>query len=180
MSEPFLAQIAILPTNFAPLGWALCNGQLMAISQNTALFSLLGTTYGGNGTSNFALPNLQGSVAIGAGQGIGLEQYDLGESGGTSNVTLFESEMPIHTHFANATTDHGNTTVAAGNVPATGAAGPPNRQISGKIYSTNAPNTQLNSSALSAAGGTQPHNNMQPYLALNYCIALQGIFPARS
>ncbi len=180
MAEPFLAQIAIFPFNFAPTGWALCNGQLLAITQNTALFSLLGTNYGGDGRTTFGLPNLQGSVAIGAGQGPGLELYELGEAGGTTDVTLLSSEMPIHSHFANATTDRGNTTVATGNVPATGAAGTPQRPTVAKFYSTNAPNTQLNPSALSVAGGSQPHNNMQPYLTLNFCIALQGIFPARS
>ena len=180
MAEPFLAQIALFPFNFAPQGWALCNGQLMAISQNTALFSLLGTSYGGNGTSNFALPNLQGSVPVGAGQGPGLSLYDLGKSGGTTDVTLLTSEMPLHTHFANATTDRGNTTVATGNVPATGAAGTPQRPTVAKIYSTNPPNTQLKPSALNVTGGSQPHNNMQPYLTLNFCIALQGVFPARS
>jgi microcystin-dependent protein len=180
MAEPFLAQIATFPFNFAPRGWALCNGQLMSISQNTALFSLLGTTYGGNGTSNFALPNLQGSVPLGAGQGPGLSLYDLGESGGTTDITLLTSEMPIHTHFVNATTDRGNSTSASGNVPATGAAGTPQKPTVAKLYSTNAPNTQLNSPALSVAGGSQPHNNMQPYLTLNFCIALLGIFPSRS
>jgi microcystin-dependent protein len=180
MAEPFLAQIGLFPFNFAPRGWALCNGQILSISQNTALFALLGTTYGGNGTTNFALPNLQGSVPVGFGQGPGLSLYDLGESGGTAFVTLLTSEMPLHTHFANATTDRGNSTVATGNVPATGAAGTPQKPTVAKIYSSNAPNTQLNPAALSVAGGSQPHNNMQPYLTLNFCIALQGIFPSRS
>src|SRR5665213_211229 len=179
MSEPFLAQIALFPFNFAPTGWALCNGQLLSITQNTALFSLLGTNYGGDGRSTFGLPNLQGSVPVGAGQGPGLGNYDLGEPGGTPDITLLTSEMPIHTHFANATIDRGNTTVATGNVPASGAAGTPQKPTVAKIYSSNAPNAQLNPSALGVAGGSQPHNNMQPYLTLNFCIALQGIFPAR-
>ena len=180
MAEPFLAQIALFPFNFAPKGWAFCNGQILSISQNTALFSLIGTFYGGNGTSNFALPNLQGSVPLGVGQGPGLSPYDPGESGGTTDLTLLVSEMPIHNHFANATTDRGNTTVALGNVPATGAAGTPQKPTVAKLYSTNAPNTQLNPSALTMAGGSQPHNNMQPYLTLSFCIALQGVYPPRT
>jgi microcystin-dependent protein len=180
MASPFVAQICVFPFNFAPTGWAMCNGQLLSITQNTALFSLLGTTYGGDGKSTFALPNLQGSVALGAGQGAGLSFYELGETGGTDAITLLESEMPVHNHFLNATTDRGNTTVASGNVPATGAAGTPQKPTVAKFYSTNAPNTQLNQIAAYLAGGSQPHNNMQPYLTLNYCIALQGIFPPRS
>jgi microcystin-dependent protein len=179
MAEPFLAQIALFPFNFAPQGWAFCNGQLLSITQNTALFSLLGTNYGGNGTSTFGLPNLQGSVPVGAGQGPGLSQYDLGEPGGTPVVTLLMSEMAIHTHFVSATTDRGNTTVPSGNVPATGAAGTPQKPTVAKMYSTNAPNTLLRFAA-GLAGGSEPHDNMQPYLTLNFCIALQGIFPARS
>jgi microcystin-dependent protein len=152
----------------------------MAISQNTALFSLLGTNYGGNGTSTFGLPNLQGQVALGAGQGPGLTFYDLGETGGTTAITLLQSEMPIHSHFLNATTDRGNSTSANGNVPATGAAGTPQKPTLAKFYSTNAPNTQLGSASVFPVGGAQPHNNMQPFLTLNYCIALQGVFPPRS
>jgi microcystin-dependent protein len=179
MSSPFVAEITMFAFNFPPVGWAFCQGQLLPISQNTALFSLLGTMYGGNGTTNFALPDLQGQTAIAFGQGPGLEAYVQGETVGVPDVTLLTSEMPIHTHFVNATTDRGNSTLASGNVPATGAAGTPQKPTVAKLYSTNAPNTQLNSPALSVAGGSQPHNNMQPYLTLNFCIAMQGVFPPR-
>ena len=180
MASPFVAEITMFGFNFPPQGWAFCRGQILPISQNTALFSLLGTTYGGDGRSTFALPNLQDQTAISFGQGPGLENYDLGETGGVSNVTLLNSEMPIHTHFANATIDRANTAAATGSVPATGAAGTPQKPTLAKIYSTNVPNTQLNPLALGVTGSSLPHNNMQPYLTLNFCIALQGVFPSRS
>lgn len=179
MSNPFLAEIRIFPFNFAPKGWAFCDGQILPLSQNTALFSLLGTTYGGNGTSNFALPNLQGSAPMHPHQGPGLSLHDLGESGGSDTVTLLQSEIPAHTHFFNA--DAGGATASSltngayseGNwiaAPNSGAVA---------IYTTAAPDTQLGA-AIAPAGGDQPHNNLMPYLTLNFCIALQGVFPPRS
>lgn len=175
MSDPFVAEIRIFPFNFAPTGWALCNGQLLPISQNTALFSLLGTNYGGNGVSVFGLPNLQGSAPVQQGQGAGLSQYFLGESGGVETITLITSELPIHSHQASGASGSGPTSPAGagttwGAFP--GRTPPP-------LYVDGNPNVNMGN-ALSAAGSSQPHNNMQPYLALNFCIALQGIFPARS
>lgn len=173
MSDPFLAEIRVMPFNFPPKGWAQCDGQLMPISQNTALFSLLGTTYGGNGTSNFALPNLDGSFAMGAGQGAGLSQRFLGETDGTATVSLLPTEMPAHSHGLMA----GITPAAtdpSGNVMAPTATG------GGNVYHLPGVTTPMAAAAISAAGSSQPHENRQPYLALNFCIALQGIFPARS
>jgi microcystin-dependent protein len=180
MSDPFLAQITMFGFNFAPQGWALCQGQLLPISQYTALFSLLGTTYGGNGTTNFALPDLRDQTVIGMGAGHALTQRLLGESGGSSSVALLQSENAIHNHFVEATTDRGNMTASTGNVLATGGAGTPLRPTTAKHYSTNPPNTQLNPLALGVSGQGLPHNNMQPYLTLNFCIAMQGVFPPRS
>jgi microcystin-dependent protein len=180
MSNPFLAEIRIFTGNFAPKGWALCDGQILPISQNTALFSLLGTTYGGNGTSNFALPNLQGSVPIQAGQGPGLSLYDLGETGGTQTVTLLTSELPAHNHPLVATTSAGTQTTATGSQLAKGLGGSKQQSHVSNIYSTNSATTSLAPAMLAVAGGGQPHNNLMPLLGLNFIIALQGIFPARS
>jgi microcystin-dependent protein len=172
MADPFVAEIRIFPFNFAPKGWAFCDGQLLPLSQNTALFSLLGTTYGGNGKSNFALPNMQGNAPMHPGQGQGLSLHDLGETGGTQFVTLLESEMPIHNHFLRAqTVDNADIT----NVVATASFAP---STGGTLYQ-NASDTQMGFQALAPAGGSLPHNNMQPYLTLNFCIALQGVFPPR-
>jgi microcystin-dependent protein len=173
MSNPFLAEIRIFTGNFAPKGWALCDGQLMPISQNTALFSLLGTTYGGNGTSNFALPNLQGCAPMQAGQGPGLSLRDLGETAGEQTVTLLQTEMPAHSHgaLADATADNNDP---AGNIWATGQKG------FGSVYQPPDNSAPMSPSALSIAGGNQPHNNMSPFLGLTFIIALQGVFPARS
>jgi microcystin-dependent protein len=179
MSSPFVAEITIFAFNFAPKGWALCQGQLLPISQNTALFSLLGTMYGGDGKSTFALPNLEDQTAVAFGQGAGLSQYFQGEQVGTSTVTLTTGTTPAHNHLWNATTDRGNTTAAQGNVTATGAAGSPQQPTVGKIYSSNAPNQTFSVNELSITGSSQPHNNMQPYLTLNFCIAMQGVFPPR-
>lgn len=175
MSNPFLAEIRIFSGNFAPKGWALCDGQLMPISQNTALFSLLGTTYGGNGTSNFALPNLQGSAPLQAGQGPGLSLRDLGETGGEQNVTLLETEIPAHSHGVQASSS-GALPDPGGNAWASGLKGHPG------VYAASSPgtNVQMNPAALSFTGGNLPHNNMPPYLCLTFIIALQGVFPARS
>jgi len=172
MSEPFVAQIQIVPFNFAPRGWAECNGQLLPISQNTALFSLLGTTFGGDGRSNFALPNLQGASPLHAGQGPGLSQISLGQTGGESAVTLLQSEIPSHTHGANCNAGMGDQYGPPGNFWATDAGG--NNEYAGTA------NSVMAGGAIAASGGSQPHNNLQPYLVLNFVIALQGIFPARS
>src|SRR5436305_2487273 len=168
MADPFVAEIRIFGFNFAPTGWALCDGQLMPISQNTALFSLLGTTYGGDGKSTFALPNLQGSVPIQQGQGQGLSDYVLGQQSGTESVTLLQSEIPIHTHTLQASVRDATSRLPGDQLLAKG--------IGVQVYLTPASTTQLAPQALSPAGGSLPHNNMMPYLTLNYCIALQGIF----
>lgn len=174
MSNPFLAEIRIFTGNFAPKGWALCDGQLMPISQNTALFSLLGTTYGGNGTSNFAIPNLQGCAPMQAGQGPGLSLRDLGETAGEQTVTLLQTEMPAHSHTAQAG-GTGDQLDPLNNVWASGLKG------HGNFYSpTSNNNVPMHPFALSIAGGSQPHNNMPPFLGLTFIIALQGVFPARS
>ena len=173
MADPFVAEIRVFPFNFAPKGWAFCDGQLLPISQNTALFSLLGTTYGGDGKSTFALPDLQGRAPMHPGQGPGLSLHDLGEEGGSDTATLLESEIPAHSHAARA-----NTVDAADtNAPSTNASFA--QSTGGTLYQTSS-NTQLGNEALSVAGGDQPHNNLQPYLTLNFNIALQGVFPPRS
>jgi len=174
MSNPFVAEVRILPTNFAPKGWAFCNGQILPISQNTALFSLLGTTYGGDGKSNFALPNFQGRAPMQQGQGPGLSLRDLGETAGEQSVTLLTTEMPAHSHTAQGTSPGGIAT-PAGN--AWGAA----LKGHGNLYAAgNTANTTMSPQALSIAGGNLPHNNMPPYLTLNFVIALQGVYPARN
>ena len=177
MSNPFVAEIRIFTAGFAPKGWAQCDGQLMPISQNTALFSLLGTTYGGNGTSNFALPNLQGCAPMQAGQGPGLSLRDLGETAGEQTVTLLQTEMPAHAHNPPlAVNSNPNSNDPANNAWASGQKG------FGAVYATSPPNplVQMNPFALSIAGGNLPHNNMPPFLGLMFIIALQGVFPARS
>jgi len=175
MSDPFVAEVRCFGFNFAPTGWAQCNGQLVSISQNTALFSLLGTFYGGNGQSTFALPDLQGSVTIGSGQGPGLSDRFIGEQGGAQQVTLLQSEIPVHDHAILASNDAATANTAAGNHPAR----PFGRGNS--LFSTSqAPIANLAPEALAPAGGDQPHSNLMPYLTMNFCIALQGIFPPRS
>ncbi len=174
MADQFVAEIRFFGFNFAPNGWAQCNGQLMPISQNTAMFSLLGTTYGGDGESTFALPNLQGSVPIASGQGPGLSLYDLGQSGGAATTTLLESEIPSHAHTASAaTTPLGTVAVPSSTVGYS-------RPASGNAYGSTGAVTDMAPSALTTAGGGLPHNNLQPYCVLNCCIALQGIFPPRT
>jgi microcystin-dependent protein len=176
MSDQFVAEIRIFPFNFPPTGWAFCDGQLMPISQNTALFSLLGTFYGGDGKSTFALPDMQGNAPMQTGQGQGLTQRFLGEMSGVESITLLVSEIPLHTHTLMA------------EVPDPGNVSTPNPNISLAISAGAFAYVTNNSSqsgimafqALPPAGGGLPHNNMQPYLTLNYCIALQGIFPPRS
>jgi microcystin-dependent protein len=174
MADPFLAEIRIFPFNFPPKGWAWCDGQLVPISQNTALFSLLGTTYGGDGRSTFALPDLQGNAPLHPGQGPGLSLYDLGQTGGSETVTLLQSEIPSHTHTMRANSSDGTNPSPANNV----AAGPgADRGLF--LYKDGSANSNMNPGALSNAGGDAPHNNMQPYLTFYFCIALQGVFPQR-
>jgi microcystin-dependent protein len=174
MADPFVAEIRIFPFNFAPKGWAFCDGQLLPLSQNTALFSLLGTTYGGNGKSNFALPDLQGRAPMHPGQGPGLSLHDLGETGGAETVTLLESEIPLHPHAMMAQNVPAN--VAAPSSAVTLA-----RSSGGFAYqSTNPIPVAASDQMVGPAGGDAPHNNMQPYLTLYFCIALQGVFPPRT
>ena len=170
----FLAEIRIFPFNFPPHGWAFCDGQLLPLSQNTALFSLLGTTYGGNGHSNFALPDFRGNAPMHPGQGPGLSLHDLGETGGSDTVRLLESEIPSHSHAVNAVGGVGNRTTPQSHAIA--------RVTGATPYVPGSPTpatTNMSDYAVAPAGGDQQHNNMQPYLTLNFCIALQGTFPQR-
>jgi len=169
-SDPYVGQIMAVAFNFAPQGWAICNGQILPISQNTALFSLLGTTYGGNGTTNFALPDLRGRMLTGQGQGPGLPDVSLGEQGGTATSTLTLANLPPHTHPINASTSLGTTSIPTNNVLA-------NTSDNDKEYTTTANSVMM---PTGSAGGGQSINNMQPYTGMNYIIALQGIFPPRS
>jgi microcystin-dependent protein len=172
--DPFVAEIRIFPFNFAPTGWAFCDGQLLPLSQNTALFSLLGTTYGGDGKSNFALPNMQGNAPMHPGQGPGLSLHDLGETGGEQTVTLLQTEIPAHSHSVGA------QNVALGGV-ATPAGNTLSRPASGNLYNLASPSpVAMSPQAILPAGGSGPHNNLQPYLTLNFCIALQGVYPPRT
>ncbi len=173
MADPFVAEIRILTCNFAPKGWAFCNGQLLPISQNTALFSLLGTFYGGDGKSTFALPNFQASVPMSQGQGPGLSDRPVGESGGVPSVTLLGTEIPLHTHALQAAADAADLKAP---LPTRAAA----RSDGGFVYqSTTTGLGQMAVQAVSVMGSSLPHNNMQPYLAVNFCIAMQGVFPPR-
>lgn len=175
MADPFVAEIRIFPFNFAPKGWAWCDGQILPLSQNTALFSLLGTTYGGDGKSNFALPDLQGRTSMHPGQGPGLSLFDLGQTGGSETVTLLESEMPVHTHTMRANSGDGISPTPSNNVSSAPGA---DRDLF--WYKVGAPNAVMNPGASGITGGSVPHNNMQPYLTFYYCIALQGVFPPRT
>jgi microcystin-dependent protein len=170
--DPFVAEIRIFPFNFAPKGWAFCDGQLLPLSQNTALFSLLGTTYGGDGKSNFALPDMQGNAPMHPGQGPGLSLHDLGETGGSETVSLLESEIPAHNHNFIASQADGINRFPADNLVA--------NMIGVNGYAAPGAIVTMADQALAPAGGDQPHNNMQPYLTLNFCIALQGVFPPRT
>ena len=181
MAQPFIGEIKMSGGNFAPASYAMCNGQILFISQNTALFSLLGTTFGGNGQTTFALPNLQSRAPLGVGQGPGLGLYGLGQQGGTSTVMLGGNELPLHTHTPAALSASPNPApvlTPAGNVWAVAGA----RRAVTNLYKTPPAGTtaNMNPAAVGAAGGGGPHNNMQPYLAINFIIALQGVFPARN
>ncbi len=165
MSEPFLSEIKMVSFNFPPKGWAFCNGQTMPINQNQALFSLLGTTYGGNGMTTFALPNLQGKVPVHMGSG-----FALGQTGGEASHTLSIAEMPQHPHVFQGTTNNADNPAVTGNLMATSA----------NLYTAANNLTTLDPSTVGNAGGSQPHENMQPYLAVSFCIALQGIFPTQN
>lgn len=173
MADPFMAEIRVFAFNFAPKGWAFCDGQILPLSQNTALFSLLGTVYGGDGKNTFGLPNLQGSAPMHPGQGPGLSYHSLGETSGTPRVSLLESEIPAHAHSLMSQAAAGNRSNPLENAiarvqGATAYAPPPGPTAA-----------QLAPEAVTPAGGDQPHNNMQPFLTLNVCIALQGVFPQR-
>jgi len=176
VSEPFVAEIRAFAFSFPPRGWAYCNGQILPISQNTALFSLLGTFYGGDGKSNFALPNLQGNAPLNFGQGAGLSDRLLGETGGEPTVTLIQSEIPGHTHAISGSTANGDATSPTNNTWAVSKLG---RQSQNRYQTAPGAGAIMSGQALNVAGGSQPHNNMPPYLVMNFCIALQGIYPPR-
>jgi microcystin-dependent protein len=179
MSDQFVGEIRIFGFNFPPIGWALCAGQLLAISQNAALFSILGTTYGGDGRSTFALPNLEGNVPVGFGQGSGLSLYDLGETAGSQSVTLLDTENSAHNHLLAATDTAGTQPSAANHIYAKGQWLNGTNSGAIEVYAPGQPAATLNSLAIGTAGGNQPHNNLMPLLTVNFCIALQGIFPPR-
>lgn len=171
MSQPFLAEIRIFTGNFAPRGWAFCQGQILSIAQNTALFSLLGTTYGGNGQTTFALPNLAGRVPVGTGTGPGLSTKTLGEAAGAETVTLLATQMPAHTHQLRGSSGAPTTNSPSNALLPTATS---------RVYNTGSADTGMNAAAVAIQGGSQPHENMQPYLAVNYIIATQGIYPSRN
>jgi microcystin-dependent protein len=175
MADPFVAEIRIFPFNFPPVGWAWCDGQLMPLSQNTALFSLLGTTYGGDGESTFALPDLQGRAPMHPGQGPGLSLHDLGEAGGSDTVALLTTEMPVHSHVYQAA-----GVVADSPVPGNTLLAVPTSDSPYLPASPAPAMVAMSGSAIAPAGGSQPHNNLQPYLTFYFAIALQGVFPPRT
>jgi microcystin-dependent protein len=171
--DGFIGEIRMFAGNFAPKNWAFCQGQILSIAQNTALFSILGTTYGGNGTTTFALPDLSGRVPVGVGQGPGLTPRQLGEINGTETVTLTTAQMPMHNHTVNAVTTEGNQNLPTGNLPA-------NTKTLDKEYSDANTNTTMKSTMVNPAGGSQPFSVMQPSLGMNYIICLYGVYPARN
>jgi len=175
-SEPYLASIAMFAGNFAPRGWALCNGQLLSIAQNTALFSLLGTTFGGDGVTTFALPDLRSRAAVGTGQGPGLSNISLGESAGTENVSLTVSNMPAHNHTLGCDNGGSSALTPSGNIPGVSD----NRNAEVTIYSANAPSAVMNAATIGNSGGSQPFGIRNPYLGVNFIIALEGIYPSRN
>jgi microcystin-dependent protein len=174
--SPFLGQLLLVGFNFPPNQWAFCQGQIMSISQNTALFSLLGTYYGGNGTSNFGLPDMQGRLGLGFGQGPGLTDYVLGENGGTETVTVLQTEMALHNHTVMGYAQFANqpSPINQALAEAVNSAGSP---VS--VYATGNPTTLMASNAITPSGTNQPHNNLMPYQALNWIIALAGVYPTR-
>ncbi len=176
MSDPFLGQISAFGFNFAPTGWFLCQGQTLPISQYSALYSLLGTYYGGNGTTTFQLPNLQGRVPLGYGQGPGLSNYQIGQPGGQAAVTMQVTNMPTHSHPLYAAYVLANQASAAGQMLGGGV----KAGVQGKVYAATSPTTALTAGSIGLAGGSQPHNNVQPTLVLNYCICYSGVYPSRS
>lgn len=171
MSEPYIGEIRMFAGNFAPRGWAFCDGQLLAVSQNDALFSLFGTIYGGDGRTTFGLPDLRGRVPIHAGSGPGLSPRRLGSRGGAESVTITDAQLPAHTHQLNASGDLAGRGNAQGNVLA--------KSGNLDLYSGDAPNTALASQAVTAAGSTQAHTNLMPFLAVHFIVALVGIYPSR-
>lgn len=174
MADPFVAEIRVVGFNFSPRGWAFCDGQILPISQNTALFSLLGTMYGGDGRSTFALPNLRDSAVLAPSQGPGLSDYQVGQTGGSETVTLLQSEMPVHAHGAQASPDPAETQVPAADRSLA-------RSAPGLLYQSDSATalTTMAPEAVAPVGGSLPHNNRSPYLTLNFIIALQGVFPPR-
>jgi microcystin-dependent protein len=171
MSEPFLGMIIIVPYNFAPRGWAFCQGQTLSIGQNTALFSLIGTAFGGDGQTTFKLPDLRGRVPNGAGQGPGLSPYNLGQVGGTESTTLTVNNMPVHSHQVSCLADDANAASPGGNI----LANAPNN-----VYATVPPTATMNPVMIGTSGGSQPFEILGPFLTLNFCIALEGIYPSRN
>jgi microcystin-dependent protein len=180
MSSAYIGEIRVFGFNFNPRGWQFCRGQLLAISSNTALFSILGTTYGGNGTTNFALPNFQSRVPVEQGSGAGLSQYVLGQQSGTESVTLLLTQMAQHNHTFNVTSTIGTQQSSNNAQLARGSKGSFSNPTVARVYSTAAPTQAMDARGLAPVGGNQPHNNIMPYLALNFCIATQGIFPPRN
>jgi microcystin-dependent protein len=172
MSDQFVAEIRIFPFNFAPVGWATCSGQILPIAQNTALFSLLGVNFGGDGKNNFGLPNLGGKVPMHSGNGVGLTPRLVGETGGEATVTVIQGELPSHSHTIRCDTSGGNDYGPGGDYPSPDAGGDTE-------YATSS-NALMSAASVAATGGSQPHNNLQPYLVLTPCIAMTGIFPPRS
>ena len=180
--DPYIGEIRPFAFNFAPAGWATCNGQLLPIAQNTALFSLLGTYYGGDGRSTFGLPNLGSSIAIGSGQGNGLSLYDLGETGGLVSVTLDNTNMPSHSHTMPASSVNANKQPAPTPTTYLGATGQRGQPLNVYINPAGQQAAPVNmlTNAVSFTGGNLPHNNLAPYLVITYCISLRGVFPPRS
>ena len=175
MADPFVGELRLVGFNFAPLNWATADGQLLPISRYTALFSLLGVNFGGNGTSTFGLPNLQGSIPVGAGQGPGLTNYSVGETGGVNPVTLLQSEMPAHTHSARA-----DTSAADQPTPVSNAFAKPATSVGNLYGNATGSKVQMNTSIVTVYGNSLPHNNLMPYLTLNWIISMAGVFPQRS
>ena len=177
--DAYTGEIRLFPFTFAPRNWALCQGQLMAISQNTALFSLLGTNFGGDGRSTFGLPNLQGQVVVGTGQGAGLSSYAIGQSGGTAGVALALNQMPAHNHNLNVNTTDGAQPTSSGAQLSKAATGGRGNETLANLYNAVSPKTPLSSTILTRTGAGTSHNNLQPYLTMNYCICMNGVYPQR-